>query len=74
MTKYPCHKTAFAQNIKTTNKLKHKQGHVDLVAKIQNPTNLGLESLVAKADGAFLVIAHNVSAALALTSGGFWFT
>ena len=45
-----------------------------MVANIQDPTNLGLESLVAKADGAFRVIAHNVSAALALTSGGFWNT
>lgn len=37
-------------------------------------TNPGLESLVARGDGMFLVIAHNVSAALACTSGGFWMT
>lgn len=36
-------------------------------------TNLGLESLVASADGAFRVIAQSVSAALAWTSGGHWF-
>lgn len=32
-------------------------------------TNLELESLVDKGDGAFRVIAHKVSAALACTSG-----
>lgn len=31
----------------------------------EKSTNLGLESCVAKADGAFREIAHNVSAALA---------
>lgn len=31
----------------------------------QDASNLGLESFVARADGAFRVIAHSVSAALA---------
>lgn len=35
-------------------------------------TDLGLDSLVARGDGAFLVIEHNVSAALACTSGVLW--
>lgn len=66
MTKYSCQKTASQKKLvseTSANAITELKGRF---------INLGLESLVARGDGALLVIAHNVSAAFACTSGGFW--
>lgn len=72
MIKYPRDETAyelFKNNSKPLPKkgyvTKHHKIIIDKQLKIALTANLGLESLVARAEGAFRVIAESVSAALA---------
>lgn len=73
MTKYPCNKADIDKKLfKSLYKVYVQVHNMCSINKTAHNTNLGLESLMARADEAFRVIAHSVSAALACTSGVLW--